>query len=175
MHAHGPPAQYQTAEQSEPTVVQNVSAAPSRSPGIVRPQRRGSVIFAAIAACLAAIIAVVALVLVLASHQSKPKGNVPTVSGRPPTGVRVEDDGSDVRLTWTDPAAGRTTFLITGGRPGLVLRPMGQVGPGQTSFELHGLNADLDYCFAIVAVYSTTELAPSGQSCTSRLGAATPK
>ena len=70
---------------------------------------------------------------------------------------------------------GRTTFLITGGRPGEVLRPMGQVGPGQTSFELHGLNADLDYCFAIVAVYSTTELAPSGQSCTSRLGASTPK
>jgi hypothetical protein len=26
-----------------------------------------------------------------------------------------------------------------------------------------------------VAVYSTTELAPSGQSCTSRLGASTPK
>jgi hypothetical protein len=165
---------YRTAE-SEPTVVHSVSAAPSRPPAAARPQRRGSVIFAAIAACLAAIIAVVALVLVLASHQSKPKGNVPTVSGRPPTGVRVEDDGSDVRLTWTDPAAGRTTFLITGGRPGEVLRPMGQVGPGQTSFELHGLNADLDYCFAIVAVYSTTELAPSGQSCTSRLGASTPK
>ena len=165
---------YQTAV-SEPTVVHSVSAAPSRPPAAARPQRRGSVIFAAIAACLAAIIAVVALVLVLASHQSKPKGNVPTVSGRPPTGVRVEDDGSDVRLTWTDPAAGRTTFLITGGRPGEMLRPMGQVGPGQTSFELHGLNADLDYCFAIVAVYSTTELAPSGQSCTSRLGASTPK
>jgi hypothetical protein len=167
--AHGLPAQYRTAGQTEPTFVQNVSAAPSRSLSFGRRRRRGSVIFAAIAACLAAIIALVALVLVLASHQSKPKGNVPTVSGRPPTDIRVEDDGSDVRLTWTDPAAGRTTFLITGGRQGEVLRPLGQVGPGQTSYELHGLNADLDYCFAIVAVYSTTELAPSGQSCTSRL------
>jgi hypothetical protein len=173
---------------AEPTVVQRVAPAPSvsrplppqhitapRRPAAARPQRRSSVIFAAIAACLAAIIAVVALVLVLASHQSNTKDNVPTVSGRPPTDVRLEEDGSDVRLTWSDPAAGRTTFLITGGRPGEVLRPMGQVGPGQTSYELHGLNAHLDYCFAIVAVYSTTELAPSAQSCTSRLGTATPK
>jgi Tetratricopeptide repeat len=149
------------------------SAVPPRP--AVPPQRRSFVIFAAIAACLAAIVAVVALVLVLASRQSNTKDNVPTVSGRPPTDVRLEDDGSDVRLTWTDPAAGRTTFLITGGRPGEVLRPMGQVGPGQTSYELHGLNADLDYCFAIVAVYSTTTLAPSGQSCTSRLGTGAPK
>ena len=132
-------------------------------------------IFAAIAACLAAIIAVVALVLVLASRQSHPKDNVPTLSGRPPTDVRLEDAGSDVRLTWTDPAGGRTTFLITGGRPGEVLRPLGQVGPGQTSYELHGLNADLDYCFAVVTVYSTTRLAPSAQSCTSRSSTPTPK
>jgi hypothetical protein len=170
MPAPGFPAQYRMAEQPvrDPSAEPNVSA-------VARPQRRGSVVFAAIAACLAAIIAVVALVLVLASHQSNRKDNVPTVSGRPPADVRVEDGGSDVRLTWTDPAGGRTTFLITGGRPGEVLRPMGQVGPGQTSYELHGLNAGLDYCFAIVAVYSTTELAPSGQSCTSRLGTATPK
>jgi hypothetical protein len=163
------PASSREAEQSAPHVTT------SRRPAAVRPQRRSAVIFAAIAACLAAVIAVVALVLVLASRQSNTKDNVPTVSGRPPTGVRLEEDGSDVRLTWTDPAAGRTTFLITGGRPGEVLRPMGQVGPGQTSYELHGLNADLDYCFAIVAVYSTTELAPSAQSCTSRLGTVTPK
>jgi hypothetical protein len=147
---------------------------PARPPP-APPQRRSSVIFAAIAASLAAIIAVIALVLVLASYQSKTKDNVPTLSGRPPTDVRLEDDGSDVRLTWTDPAGGRTTFLVTGGRPGEVLRPMGQVGPGQISYELHGLNADLDYCFAVVAVYSTTTFATSAQSCTSRLHTATPK
>jgi hypothetical protein len=169
-------SQYRPAEPAawEPPAPPGPAPEPLRR-GAAPPQRRGSVIFAAIAACLAAIIAVVALVLVLASHQSNTKDNVPTVSGRPPTDVRLEDDGSDVRLTWTDPAAGRTTFLVTGGRSGEVLRPMGQVGPGQTSYELHGLNADLDYCFAIVAVYSTTELAPSGRSCTSRLGTATPK
>jgi Tetratricopeptide repeat len=132
-------------------------------------QRRGGVVFAAIAACLAAILAVVALVLVLAGRQSNPKDNVPTVAGRPPTDVRLDANGSDVRLTWTDPAGGRTSFLITGGHRGEVLRPMGQVGPGQTTYELHGLNAHLDYCFSIVAVYSTTTLAPSPQSCTSRV------
>ena len=139
------------------------------------PQRRGSVIFAAIAACLAAIIAVVALVVVLAGYQSNTKDNVPTLSGRPPSDVRLEDGGSDVRLTWTDPADGRISFLITGARPGEVLRPMGQVGPGQTSYELHGLNAELDYCFAVVAVYNTTTFATSAQSCTSRRSTATPK
>jgi tetratricopeptide repeat protein len=178
------PGRYQFVEQpawdspAEPTARQPVIPAPSepfqpaaqpapppprRSPAARRPtapHRRGSV---------------VALVLVLASHQSNSKDNVPTVSGRPPTDVRLEDHGSDVSLTWTDPAAGRTTFLITGARPGEVLRPMGQVGPGQTSYELHGLNANLEYCFAIVAVYSTTELAPSAQACTSRLRTATPK
>jgi tetratricopeptide repeat protein len=190
-----PPASYREAEQSVPSPYQTAeqpvappapaspgrrrapappSQAPSR-PAAARPQRRSSVIFAAIAACLAAIIAVVALVLVLASRQSNTKDNVPTVAGPPPTDVRLEDNGSDIRLTWTDPAAGRTTFLVTGGRPGEVLRPMGQVGPGQTSYELHGLNTILDYCFSIVAVYSTTTLAPSAQSCTSRLSTATPK
>jgi hypothetical protein len=179
------PRQYQTAEQpawsrqAEPPPGQHFDR--PRRPGPVPsrpaapPQRRGSVIFAAIAACLAAIIAVIALVVVLASRQSNTKDNVPTVSGRPPTEVRLEANGSDVRLTWTDPASGRTTFLITGGHPGEVLRPMGQVGPGQTSYELHGLNAHLDYCFAIVAVYSSTTLAPSAQSCTSRLTTATPR
>jgi hypothetical protein len=190
----GVPSQHEMAEQpvwtprAEPSAVQHLAPPPGRPapvpphqvpapprPAAAPPQRPSSVTFAAIAACLAAIIAVVALVLVLASHQSDTKDNVPTVSGRPPTDVRLEDGGSDVRLTWTDPASGKTTFLITGGRPGEVLRPMGQVGPGQTSYELHGLNADLDYCFAIVAVYSTTTLAPSAQSCTSRLSTATPK
>ena len=46
---------------------------------------------------------------------------------------------------------------------------MGQVGPDQTTFDLQGLNAELDYCFAIVAVYSTSQFATSPQTCTSRV------
>ena len=34
--------------------------------------------------------------------------------------------------------------------------------------RLQGLNDQLDYCFAVLAVYSTTEFASSAQTCTSR-------
>jgi hypothetical protein len=52
---------------------------------------------------------------------------------------------------------------------------MGQVGPGETSFDLQGLNDQLDYCFAIVAVYSTTRFASSPQTCTSRAPSTLPR
>ena len=45
---------------------------------------------------------------------------------------------------------------------------MGQVGPTTTRFSLQGLNPDLDYCFAVVAVYSTSQFSTSPQTCTSR-------
>jgi hypothetical protein len=95
---------------------------------------------------------------------------VPTLAGQAPTDVRMRDYGSSVQLFWSDPANGRASFVVTGGRPGEQLRPMGQVGPTTTSFDLHGLNADLDYCFAIVAVYSTSQFSTSPQTCTSRAG-----
>jgi hypothetical protein len=131
-------------------------------------QRRGSIIFAAIAACLAAIIAVVALVFVLASRGGGGKDDTPLLAGDPPTGVSLDDQGTRIALSWTDPAAGKTTFLVTGGHPGELLKPMGQTGPGTTQYVLDGLNVKLDYCFAIVAVYSTSQFATSPQVCTSR-------
>ncbi|MGA5300394.1 tetratricopeptide repeat protein [Nucisporomicrobium flavum] len=130
---------------------------------------RSPALFAAIAAGLGVVIAVAALVVVLArSGDDGGKSDVPTLSGPAPTDVRVRDYGASVQLFWSDPANGRTSFLITGGRPGEQLKPMGQVGPTTTSFNLNGLNPDLDYCFAVVAVYSTSQFATSPQSCTSR-------
>ncbi|WP_199515507.1 tetratricopeptide repeat protein [Nucisporomicrobium flavum] len=130
---------------------------------------RSPALFAAIAAGFGVVIAVAALVVVLArSGDDGGKSDVPTLSGPAPTDVRVRDYGASVQLFWSDPANGRTSFLITGGRPGEQLKPMGQVGPTTTSFNLNGLNPDLDYCFAVVAVYSTSQFATSPQSCTSR-------
>lgn len=132
--------------------------------------RRGPAVFAAIAAVLASIIAVAALVFVLADRGDEPKrSDVPTLGGGPPPAdVRVDDFGTSVTISWTDPGQGKTSFIVTGGHPGEVLRSMGTVGPGQTRFTLQGLNDQLDYCFAVLAVYSTTEFASSPQSCTSR-------
>jgi hypothetical protein len=132
--------------------------------------KRGPVVFAAIAAALASVIAVTALVFVLADRGADPqRPDVPTLGGGPPpTDVRVDDFGTSVTVSWTDPGAGKTSFIVSGGHPGEVLRSMGTVGPGQTRFTLQGLNDQLDYCFAVLAVYSTTEFASSPQSCTRR-------
>ena len=136
--------------------------------------RKGPAIFAAIAAVLAVSLAVIALVFVLADRGDKDDGkdsDVPTLGGGPaPAGVQVRDYGTSVEITWTDPSDGKTSTLITGGHPGEVLKPMGEVGPGQTRFELRGLNDQLDYCFAVVAVYGVNSFSPSEQSCTSRPG-----
>ena len=132
--------------------------------------RKAPVLFAAIAAVLAAVIAVVALVVVLAQRgDSGGDSDTPTLGGGPAPGdVQLRDSGSSVRVSWSDPANGTTSFIVSGGHPGEVLKPMGQVSPGQTSFELNGLNPELDYCFAVVAVYSTKDFASSPQACTSR-------
>jgi hypothetical protein len=130
--------------------------------------RKAPALFAAVVAVFGVIIAVVALVVVLADRGDDPDSDVPTLSGPAPADVRMRDYGSSVKLFWSDPANGRASFVVTGGRPGEQLRPMGQVGPTTTSFDLNGLNAELDYCFAIVAVYSTTQFSTSPQTCTSR-------
>jgi hypothetical protein len=148
----------------------SVPTAPAPAP----PSRRGPALFAAIAAVLAATIAVVALVVVLAQRDDAGNGgdsDVPTLGGGPPpTDVRVRDYGTSVEITWTDPGQGKNSTIVTGGHPGEVLKPMGEVGPGDTRFELRGLNDQLDYCFAVVAVYGTDSFASSPQSCTSRPG-----
>lgn len=162
-------------EQPEPQII---SAPPITTAPPAAPSRRassypskGPALFAAIAAVLGVIIAVVALVVVLAGRDDgSDESDVPTLSGPAPTDVRLRDYGSSVQVFWSDPANGRTSFMITGGHPGEQLKPMGQVGPTTTSFNLNGLNADLDYCFAVVAVYSTSRFATSPHVCTSRTG-----
>ncbi|WP_165449576.1 fibronectin type III domain-containing protein [Krasilnikovia cinnamomea] len=133
--------------------------------------RRGPALFAAIAAVLAAVIAVVALVVVLARGNDRPRQpDQPSLEGAPPTDVRLRDSGTSIEVSWTDPASGMTSFVVSVGHPGEVLKPMGHPGPGETSFDLKGLNPELDYCVAVVAVYSTTKFASSPPTCTSRSG-----
>jgi hypothetical protein len=149
-----------------------ISAGPA---GVGDPSysRKAPALFAAIAAVLGVIIAVVALVVVLANRGDDPASDVPTLSGPAPSDVRMRDYGSSVKLFWADPANGRVSFVITGARVGEQLRPMGHVGPTTTTFDLNGLNADLDYCFAVVAVYTTSQFSTSPQTCTSRSGRST--
>jgi hypothetical protein len=142
-----------------------------QAPQEARP-KRGLGIFAAIAAVLAAVIAVAALVFVLANRAGdKDDSNVPTVAGDPPTDVQLTDQGSRISLTWTDPTNGTVSFIVAFAHPGEQLAPSSTLGPGKTSYEVTGLNANLDYCFAVVAVYRDNKFATSRQVCTDRAAA----
>jgi hypothetical protein len=133
---------------------------------------RGPAVFAAIAAGLAAVIAVVALVIVLSARNPDGggTGDVPTLGGQPPTDVQLRDAGSTIEVSWRDPTDGTVSFVVMVGRTGEQLKAMGRLGPAQTELELHGLNARLDYCVAVVAVYAANKVATSPQTCTSRTG-----
>jgi hypothetical protein len=144
---------------------------------IPAPQpRRGVGLFAAIAAVLAAVIAVTALVFVLANRSGNQNddSNVPTLGGSPPADVKLSDEGSRIRLTWTDPANGTVSFMVAMAHPGEQLKPVGTLGPGQTSYEMSALNPTLEYCFAVIAVYRNNKFATSEQACTDRATPSTP-
>jgi hypothetical protein len=94
----------------------------------------------------------------------------PSLAASAPSGLKLRDDGDTVTLTWTDPSAGTVPFFVEVGQAGAQLRLYGRLAPGETTYPVVGLNPKLDYCFSVVAVYSTTLLAPSNLVCTQRTG-----
>jgi hypothetical protein len=149
-----------------------------RYPSFGTPRRgRGATVAAAVAAAAAAVAASVAAVVVLTDGRggdaAPPQGQgtgAPSSApaAQPPSRVRLDDERSSVTLTWTDPSGGAAPFIVAGGRAGEQQRAMGQVPAGTTRYALNGLNANLEYCFVVIAVYSTDRLLPSEQVCTAR-------
>ncbi|MEV7231261.1 tetratricopeptide repeat protein [Polymorphospora sp. NPDC051019] len=136
---------------------------------------RAPVVVAAAAAVVAAVSATVTAVMVLRDDPTPPPPPTaptagPVVDGEPPTGVRVRDDGTAITVTWEDPSPGTVPFIVAGGRAGQQLRAMATINPGETSHTVNGLNPRLNYCFTVLAVYSTERYATSGQVCTDRSG-----
>ena len=118
---------------------------------------------------MAAVIAVAALVFVLANRSGDDSDkDVPTLAGNPPSGVALKDQGSRILVTWKDPTSGTVSFMIAMAHPGEQLKPVATLGPGQTSYEMSALNPELNYCFAVVAVYRDNKFATSEQACTER-------
>jgi hypothetical protein len=135
---------------------------------------RGLAVGLTVAATLAALTAVGALVVVLADREQPPAvpqataSAGPVLAGDPPSAVRLDDQGAVVELTWRDPTRGKVPFVVTMAREGQQLKPVSNVGLGKTKALVEGLNAKLEYCFAVVAVYGTDRFASSGQVCTER-------
>jgi hypothetical protein len=135
---------------------------------------RGLAVGLTVAATLVALTAVGALVVVLVDREQPPAAPQatasagPVLAGDPPSAVRLDDRGAVVELTWRDPTRGKVPFVVTMARAGQQLKPVSNVGLGKTEALVEGLNAKLEYCFAVVAVYGTDRFASSGQVCTER-------
>ncbi|KXK58340.1 hypothetical protein AWW66_30315 [Micromonospora rosaria] len=139
--------------------------------------RRGRALVAvAVAGAVVAVAAVVGVGVVLLNREATPGpagGSAPTAagpatSGPPPGDLELRDDATTITITWSDPTNGTVPFMVAGGRAGQDLGVMATVDPGETSYTVNGLNSRVDYCFTVLAVYSTDEFATSGQVCTNR-------
>ncbi|MFF3869530.1 hypothetical protein [Micromonospora sp. NPDC001898] len=140
-----------------------------------RTGRGRTVVLVAVAALVVLAIVVGVAVLVFGRDEAAPPGAVPAsasagpkVSGPPPGDLKLRDDSGTISLTWTDPSSGAVPFMVAGGRTGQKLGVLATVDPGQTSYTVNGLNSRVDYCFTVLAVYSTDAFATSGQVCTAR-------
>jgi Tetratricopeptide repeat len=102
-----------------------------------------------------------------ASASASP-GSATLPTHAPPTDVKLRDNGDHATLTWTDPTAGTVPFLISGGRSGQEQHAYATVPAGTTTYPVNALNVRYDYCFVVIAVYSTTDLVTSDLVCTRR-------
>jgi Tetratricopeptide repeat len=104
-----------------------------------------------------------------ASVSAPASSNVTTLpTHKPPTDVKLRDNGDHATLTWTDPSGGTVPFLISGGRSGQEQHAYATVPAGTTTYPVNALNVNYDYCFVVIAVYSTTDLVTSDLVCTRR-------
>ncbi|WP_018216070.1 fibronectin type III domain-containing protein [Salinispora vitiensis] len=162
------------------TVVGLVPAAhPAREPQ--RRDRNWTVVATVLAAAGVAAVAIVGtglVVLLRSDPTAAPLPETPRASAAetpsgvpsapPPTDLSLRDDRSSVTLTWTDPSDGTVPFVVAAGQAGQQLGMNGRVEPGRTSYTINGLSAGVDYCFTVLAVYSTETFTTSGQVCTNR-------
>lgn len=151
------------------------------APPAPEPRRRGRNLTAVVAAAGVAAVAIIGTGVVMflrtdpavaplpetprASAAGTPSG---VQSAPPPTELSLRDDLTSVTLTWTDPSGGVVPFVVAAGQAGQQLGAKDRVEPGRTSYTLNGLSAGVDYCFTVLAVYSTETFTTSGQVCTNR-------
>ncbi|TDC37411.1 hypothetical protein E1211_10570 [Micromonospora sp. 15K316] len=146
----------------------------SGRPGRNRARTTVAVTAAVVVAAAAAATGVGALVVGSENGAAATTPSASAATGPPPGDVRLRDDSSTITLTWTDPSGGKVPFMVVGGRTGQPMRAMATVDPGQTTYTLNGLNPRLDYCFTVLAAWSTGTFATSAQVCTTRGGGTPP-
>ena len=147
------------------------------------PARGRAPVFVAVVVAAIAGAVVAALVATAAVRQERgqtrpgrpsadpPAATAPAEPPQPgPLEVRLRDEGASVTLTWRDPTAGSVPFIVAGALAGEQSRPFANLPAGRTTYTINGLNPRLEYCFTVVAVYSTDSFAASDLVCTRRGG-----
>lgn len=101
-----------------------------------------------------------------------PTGSAPVDTG-PVTEVRLSDDGDSVTLRWVGPAE-PVPVVVSGAPVGEPARLFAALQPGSTSYTTYSLDPAMNYCFTVLAVYSTELSVPSGLVCTQRYASPSP-
>ncbi|TDB71742.1 hypothetical protein E1165_22135 [Micromonospora sp. KC723] len=170
------PVDQPLAVDQEPTRAMWAPVDPVAYPMDVEPERRGrsrvvvAVVVGVLVVAVAGLVGAVALGGDAATPGpvDDPSPAAPRATGAPPGNLTLRDDETSVTINWSDPTSGGVPFMVAGGRAGKSLGVMATVDPGQTSYTVNGLSAAVDYCFTVLAVYSTDAFATSGQVCTDR-------
>jgi serine/threonine protein kinase len=153
---------------------------PDRAPG--GSSRRNWLIIGAAAVAVLIIVVVVGVIVNQGGNKPGPTANgpisasptpggtgtlQPTATGAP-TNVQLVDKHTSITLTWTDPTAGTVSFAVLGGVRGAEPRLQKYLSPGTTTLTVQGLNTADDYCYIVMAIYSTQTYARAPQVCTKR-------
>ncbi|MEO3779657.1 tetratricopeptide repeat protein [Micromonospora sp. B11E3] len=88
--------------------------------------------------------------------------------GTPPGGITLRDNRDNIALSWTYPAGASGPVVIAGSPSGQQPRAFETLPPGSTSYLVHGLDRDDDYCFTVAVVWSVDKVGQTGQVCTRR-------
>jgi serine/threonine protein kinase len=86
-----------------------------------------------------------------------------------PRNVRIVDQrGTTLTVTWTDPSNGTVSFVVNGKGPNDERLDPKYLDRGMTSVTFVGLSPAKNYCFLVAAVYSSDHIAVADETCTKR-------
>jgi hypothetical protein len=82
----------------------------------------------------------------------------------------LQDRSGSVTLTWTDPSNGSVPFVVAYGVADGPADRTQRLVAGTTTITINGLNPQVNYCFTVAGIESTTAIALSHSVCTRRAG-----
>lgn len=95
---------------------------------------------------------------------------VPPPADAPPTGFAINDSRDAVTLNWTYPAGATGPVVISAAPRGREPRVISERPAGTSSYVVHGLPGDTNFCFSVGVRYDADTLSKGPTVCTARAG-----